>query len=89
MCVQSQPSRFTPYTLKKHLIKDHEINSVEAVGLVDTLAEAGECALKDSQLLRLGWVQGQRGVKRTQTEKSFKECLLCSLVTVNNASLST
>ncbi|CZR64468.1 uncharacterized protein PAC_14366 [Phialocephala subalpina] len=83
ICGQTQSSEFTPYTLKKHLIKDHDISSSEAVGLVDALIKAGECALKDSQLVRLGWAQGQRGLQSIHTRKTFMECLSCSSVTAN------
>lgn len=81
ICGHTQSSEFVPYTLKKHLIKDHDISPTEAVGLVDALVKAGECTLKDSQLTRLGWVQGQRGLQSSQTRKTFMECLSCSSVT--------
>ncbi|KAF8854546.1 hypothetical protein BDZ45DRAFT_31276 [Acephala macrosclerotiorum] len=62
ICKHTQSSEFIPYTLKKHFIKDYDISSSEAVGLVDTIVKAGECALKDLQLMKLGWAQGQRGL---------------------------
>jgi hypothetical protein len=83
ICGQTQSSKFIPYTLKKHLIKDHDISSSEAVGLVNALVEAGICALKDSQLVRLGWAQGQSGLQSVPTRKTFIECLSCSSMTAN------
>ena len=82
-CGQTQSSKFIPYTLKKHLIKDHDISSSEAMELVDNLVKVGECALKDSQLMRLGWTHGQRGLQHVQTRKIFMECLLCLTMTAN------
>ena len=73
ICGQSLSSKFIPYAFKKHLIKGHEIKSSEAVGLVDALVKAGECALTDSQLVRLGWIEGQRGLQTNSTTKIFME----------------
>ena len=84
ICAQTRSSKFIPYTLKKHLIQDHAISSSNAVGLVNALVKAGECALKNSQLLRLGWSQGQRGLPSGLLGKTFMECLSCSSVTANN-----
>jgi len=83
LCGKTQSSDFIPYTLKKHLIHDHDIGPSEAVGLVDTLISAGECALKGSQLARLGWVAGQRGLQSRHTPKTFTECRSCSLKTAS------
>jgi hypothetical protein len=77
ICERARSSEFIPDTLKKHLINHHVIDPSEAVGLVDALVKAGESALKDSQLLRLGWAQGQRGLQSRHTGKTFMECISC------------
>ena len=54
---QSHSSKLIPNSLKKHLVQDHRISYHLAVDVVDALVEAGECALKDWQLARLGWIE--------------------------------
>lgn len=79
-CGKNPASSFIPYTLKKHLIADHNVLPFEAVGLVDSLINAGECGLKDAQLARLGWTLSTRDVSEFGTSKTFVECKSCSLI---------
>jgi hypothetical protein len=48
--------------------------------IVDSLAKAGECTLKEAQLMRLGWTRGQRTLGPVPKGKIFLECLSCSFV---------
>lgn len=77
-CELSRSSEFMPDTLRKHLIKDHGIVASEAAGLVDALIKAGDCVLKTQQLVRLGWIQGQRDQEEGPASKIFMECFACS-----------
>jgi len=79
ICDRGHSSGFTPYTLKKHLVKDHEISYTQAVTVVDALEKAGECALKDAQLARLGWTRGSRDIGPGSGGKVFFDCLSCGL----------
>jgi hypothetical protein len=87
-CGRSHSSGFIPYTLRKHLIKDHEISYSQAVVVVDALVKAGECALKDAQLVRLGWIRGQRGIVSRAEEKIYLDCASCLSSATEDASSS-
>jgi len=79
ICGRGHSSGFTPYTLKKHLVKDHEISYAQAVTVVDALEKAGERALKDAQLVRLGWTRRDRDIGLGSGGKVFFDCLSCGL----------